>query len=187
MLALSDVRLLFENVNAPTKDDQGEDVWTACLVFPKSYKKTEAVINKYIKDLMLAQWGNKALNNPALITPLKDGDNPSREGNALFAGSWYVNVKTKRKPILVDTDGSSADGTGAIYSGCYVSVLLRGYAYDKRGNKGVGLSFSAIQKVADGERIASSFNPSALLGEILGNPTAPQAQTTAPQQVEMPF
>lgn len=80
MLALSDVRLLFENVNAPTKDDQGDDVWTACLVFPKSYKNTEAVTNKYIKDLMLAQWGNKALNNSALIPPLKDGDDPIVKG-----------------------------------------------------------------------------------------------------------
>jgi hypothetical protein len=74
-----------------------------------------------------------------------------------------VNANSKQKPGVVtterDIEGKLIPAEEAeVYSGCYARVALNFFAYNQKGNKGVGAGLQNVQKIADGEALSGRSN-----------------------------
>jgi hypothetical protein len=153
-------RLSFVNIFKPVVGmDGGEPKYSVCLLIPKTDKATV----KKIKDAVeaakadgISLWGGKVPGN--LKTPLRDGD-AERADRPEYAGMYFMNVSSKKKPGVVDANRNDIDDESEVYSGCYGRASINFYAYSNR-SKGVGAGLNNIQKIADGERFGGGANPS---------------------------
>lgn len=149
-------RLSYVNLLVPRAQEEGkEPKYSVCILIPKSDTKTVAAINAAIaaaKEAGKASWGGKV--PPGLKTPLRDGDT-ERDGPE-YAGHWFINASSKRKPQIVDNNVQPILEAGEIYSGMYARVSINFYAYNTAGNRGVAAGLNNVQKVADGAPLGSA-------------------------------
>jgi hypothetical protein len=81
-------------------------------------------------------------------------------------GSTFINARSERRPGLVYATGQNGKPdlvqldkvTEVFYPGAIVRASLAFYAYDRQGNKGVGVGLNNVQKLADGERLDSRIS-----------------------------
>lgn len=97
-------------------------------------------------------------------TKLKDIQHPFRDGNEKtqpgYAGTLYINPKSKYRPGVVDAKMKEITNEGDIYPGCYVRASVIPYSYVSAGKKGVSFRLCNVQKIADGEPMAGgTSNP----------------------------
>ena len=156
--ASEDIRCSYLNVfNARKNKMNDKEEYSTQLLIPKSATKT-------LKDLKSAC--DEALDNKfsgkvpasATKTPLHDGDAPDKDGNEkaeCYAGHWHCNVKNTNRPGVVDENVQPILDSSEFTSGDYVRVSLNAYAYDQKGNKGVALGLSNIQRVRKGEPLGN--------------------------------
>lgn len=80
-----------------------------------------------------------------------------------FAGfsdrGWFVNAGTTRIPEIFNPDMSKAP-TDKPYPGCHCRVKVRAYAYEIKGNWGVGFSLEGVQFLADDDKLYAGGNAS---------------------------
>ena len=84
-------------------------------------------------------------------------------------GHYVINVKANEsyKPDVVDGQLNPIMDQSEIYSGVYARVLISFFPYNSNGGKGVGVSFSNVQKVADGTPLGGAPKKSAdVFGEV---------------------
>jgi hypothetical protein len=92
-----------------------------------------------------------------LKNPLRDGDELDDEGNRLkgpeFAGCYYINASSKRKPEVSIVMGGRIQKAPDehIVSGYYGSVDLRAYGWDVSGSKGVSFGLNGVLITKRGE------------------------------------
>jgi len=149
-------RLTFLNVFEPRKQDDGAESFSACILIPKEAEGpvTDPVATvKAIKEMVKAV----ALESfPKGIPegyrhPLRDGDkNFNDAGDPRFPGYFFMNVKSKRKPLTLDWERNPANPADW-NSGDYGVVKVRFFNYDKAGNRGAGVQLDAIQFVDKGD------------------------------------
>lgn len=145
-------RLSYAHLFEPTSmEDGGQKFFSCALLIPKSdkvtVKKIKEAIAIAIENGKVKMFGGKTAN---LKTPLRDGD-AEKEGDDTYAGNYFINVKCKQKPGLVDKDLQPILDQADLYSGCYVRASINLFAFNKNGNKGIGAGLNNIQKLADGE------------------------------------
>lgn len=149
-------RLSYAHVWEPWSGEEGnEPKYSACLLIPKSDKRTLAAIKAAIeaaKERDKAKWGGKIPAN--LKSNLRDGDaelaSGDREGEE-YEGCYFLNVSSKQRPGIVDADLVEILDTTEVYSGCMVRASINAYGYNTAGNKGISFGLNHIQKIADGE------------------------------------
>jgi hypothetical protein len=112
-------------------------------------KQIQDVIDKLIKEEQATLKGTKGLK-----LPLRDGDEKDAEG---YEGHFFISVTSKDKPLVVDEDRQDIINPRDIYSGCYGRVSMNFFAYNKAGNKGIGVSLNSVQKLADGESLGGGY------------------------------
>lgn len=147
------VRFSFCNVLTPRQNDQGEDEYSCMLLIPKEDKKTLNLIRKKVDALKKDYWGNKV--PPKYRGPLRDGDEyvneETGEQDPNRFGCYYINVKSKFKPDVVDKYKDKIEDERDFYSGCYGIACINFYVYDNKTNKGISAGLSSIMKIKDGE------------------------------------
>ena len=82
--------------------------------------------------------------------PLHDGDT-DKEDDAAYADSFFINSNNRRKPKIYDEEGKPTEDSTVVYSGCYGSVMLEFYPYQKKTNQGISASLLGFMKTNDGE------------------------------------
>jgi len=157
------VRLSYANLFKPRAQEPGQEPkYSVCVLIPKTDKETVAKVKAAIEAAKTGgadQWGGKV---PAgLKMPLRDGD--TERDSPEYKGHWFVNANSKQKPGVVtterDIEGKLIPAEEAeVYSGCYARVALNFFAYNQKGNKGVGAGLQNVQKVADGEALSGRSN-----------------------------
>lgn len=70
-----------------------------------------------------------------------------------YAGHYFMNVSSKTKPGVVDSQVQPILDSTEVYSGCYGRVSINFYPYDTAGNRGIGAGLNNVQKLADGESL----------------------------------
>jgi len=100
-------------------------------------------------------------NDRIFHNPLKDGDavNETREDEgkdriAEYDDKMFLRVTSAKAVKVFDRDKQEIIDPDDIYSGMFVRVNIKPYAFDKAGNKGIGFFLNAVMKVADGERLS---------------------------------
>jgi hypothetical protein len=154
------------------KDDKGQPKgdpkFSLLLVFDKKADLSE--MEQEIIDKATEKFGSKAsqmLDKGKLRSPIRDADEYvdeelDDEDNFPFnlPGARMVRFSTKDKPGVVDSEAEPIMDKSDFYDGCKARVSYRVYAYDREGNKGVGIALINVQKLEDGDRLGGS-DPSA--------------------------
>lgn len=142
---------LFEPV---AMEDGGQKFYSCALLIPKSdtitLKKIKAAIEA-AKENGKGIFGGKIPSN--LKLPLRDGD-AEKPDDETYAGHYWINVKSKQKPGLVDKEKNEILDPADLYSGCYVRATINAFAFAKSGNKGIGFGLNNMQKLSDGEALS---------------------------------
>lgn len=151
-------RFCYANIWTPKKNDQGKEVYSVTIVIPKSdtetYNKLSVAIQEVYNDSEeVLKANNKTLPKLEDIKqPLRDGDE-DRDGDPIFAGSWFINATSIYAPGIFDADRNIITDKDSVYSGCYGRASISLYAYNKKGGRGIAAGLRGLQKLEDGERL----------------------------------
>ncbi len=150
------VRFCYVNVFEPTAMNDGEDLkYNICILIPKDDTKTVNKIKAAIeaaKQAGKAKLADKNGKIPSSIKiPLRDGDE-DRSDDEAFAGMYFINASSRRKPGIVDKNLDPIMDKGEFYSGCYGRASLGFYAYNVQ-SKGIAAGLNNLQKLEDGESL----------------------------------
>ena len=74
-------------------------------------------------------------------------------------GAIMVNLKSTKKPGLVNEQAKPFMDQSEFYGGCYAIATVNAKAYDVGDSRGVAIYLNNIQKVADGEPFGSRTLP----------------------------
>ncbi|SRR6266487_58258 len=157
----TDMTLSFPNLLTPqTPDNGGTPKYSASLVADANESKQ--TVQEAIVAAAIAEWGDKA------ITMLKAGEivNPIRtdvDKKGYPAGSWFLNVRSTRKPGIVQPFDMDGDGKPdpmtdeqiekKLYPGARVKATIVAFTYVYMGKKGVSFGLNNLQWVGDGPRL----------------------------------
>lgn len=154
------VRFSYCNVINPRKNDRDEEEYSCMILIPKEDKKTLNKIRRMVDELKTEYWGNKL--PPKYKGPLRDGDTyvseESGEPDENRFGCYFMNLKSKFKPDVVDKYKDKIDDERDFYSGCYGLACINFYVYDTKQNKGISAGISSIMKIKDGEPLGGGIN-----------------------------
>lgn len=133
------------------------------ILIPKEDKKTITQVRKMVDALKKEYWGNKV--PPKYRGPLRDGDEyvneETGEQDPNRFGHYYMNVKSKFKPDVVNKYKEKIDDEREFYSGCYGLACINFYVYDNKTNKGISAGLSSILKIKDGEPLGGASSAEA--------------------------
>lgn len=134
---------------APGMNEGDEPKFSALMIFdPDVVDLTE--LETLINETATAKWPNGIPKN--LRMTLRDGNEKDSEA---YADKLFATARSKFKPGCVDADKTEILDSTEVYAGCYCRATVSAYAYDFAGNRGVGLNLFNIQKLEDGEAMAT--------------------------------
>lgn len=149
------VRFAYCHVFTSFSMEEGkEPKYSVSILIPKKDKTTVEKIQKAIKEALeegKAKLGGKI--PPTYKNPLRDGDE-ERPDDDSYAGCYFVNANSSRKPGVVDASLNPIIDQDEFYSGCYGRASINFYAFNVAGNKGIAAGLQNLQKLEDGERLA---------------------------------
>lgn len=157
------VRFSYCDVFQPRAVNDGEEPkYSICILIDKKDKETiekvKAAVNAAIGTSQSVLAGkNGQVNKATLKLPLRDGDT-DRPDDPAFAGQYFLNATTKRKPAVVDLNRDPIIDPDEFYSGCYGRASLGFYGYNFQGTKGIAVGLNALQKIRDGEPLGGSVS-----------------------------
>lgn len=148
-------RLSFPKFFKPEQfQGKGEAYFGCALLFPKSADLTE--MKKSIVKAAVEAYGEKSKWPKGLSLPWRDGDNQADyEG---YTDHFYVNAKSKRKPVLVNKDKEPITEESEIYGGLYGRAVLVAKATESGGKYYVSLYLQGFQKWKDGPQFGGGVN-----------------------------
>ncbi|MBO2517932.1 MAG: DUF2815 domain-containing protein [Clostridiales bacterium] len=155
-------RLSYAQLFEPKGFDGQKPMYSVSLIIPKDDKKTLDMINAAIKaayengSYKLRGNGKSAPALEDINLPLNDGDK-KRPNDPAYANSYYINAKNSEQPKLFGMDGEEVMSRSELYSGCYARCKVTFYAYNRNGNRGIGVSLQGLRKVADGKPLGGSI------------------------------
>jgi hypothetical protein len=112
--------------------------------------KGSVSLKKAIHNAKVEKWGPDKSNWPKnLHNPIRDGSDKSDLDG--YEGCIFFSMSSKKKVEVIDKDGDPIESPEEFYGGCYARAQIIASAFDRGVKKGVTLTVTAIQKLADGE------------------------------------
>lgn len=147
------VRASYVNVFRPRQNNlSGTEEYSMMIIIPKDDEKTVDALKAAIKEAAQSKWPKPP---KGLRSPLRDADAEAEaEGEDAaphLVGCYFMNVKSKQKPQVVDRQRYEITEPSAFQSGDYCRVSLGAFAYDVNGNRGVSFGLNNVQVLAKGE------------------------------------
>ncbi len=154
------VRFSYANLFVP-KAAPGSSAlkYSVALLIPKSDTATVKVFNDAIaaaKKEGIEKFGSKW--KPTKGLTLRDGDtDPGREGDATYAGHYFINANANadKKPFVVDKNVAPILDATEFYSGCYGKASVNLFPYDTV-SQGIGCGLNGVQKIKEGEPLGAT-------------------------------
>lgn len=160
-IVIKNVRLSYANIWEPKLvqgDTDGKMRYSASLIISKDDTKTIKAINKAIEEAKVEGKAKLASKNGAIPKniklPLRDGDEDCPDDDA-YAGCYFLNANASadHPPKIVDRRVEPVMDRAEVYSGCYANVSVTFFAFNTKGNVGIGCGLGNIQKVRDGDHL----------------------------------
>jgi hypothetical protein len=156
-VVLKNVRLSYAKIWKPEAMEEGQEPkFSTSLIISKDDKANLTKIKDAVaaaKKQLVDKLGGK--EPKGLKLPLRDGDE-DREDTPGYAGAYFINASSKRKPEIVDGKREPITEESRVYSGCFVNVSINFYPFDTKGNKGVAAGLGNIQLVKQGEPLGGT-------------------------------
>lgn len=150
-----EVRLSFPNLFKPGKPMQegAEGKYGATLLFPAGADLT--LLEEAARAAAEAKWGKdyeKITKKPGFRWGVRDqGERDEYDGYE--AGAVFINATSQNKPQVFDKYKETLVEESEIYPGVWGLALIRPFAYDKAGNRGIAFGLQGFMKLKDGESI----------------------------------
>jgi hypothetical protein len=155
------VRASFVHVFEPQPGDEpgSKPKYSITLLIPKSDTATLEAL--YAAEKVAREAGKNTKfegripNN--LTTIIRDGDeDQDTDRYPEFAGNMFMNVRSDRKPVVVDQNVQEILDPTEVYSGCWVKASVNAFPFNFKGKKGVSFGLNAVQKVRDDEAFSGA-------------------------------
>ena len=110
------------------EENQRVEKFSTSLLIPKTDQQTIQLFNTALQNAII-QGQQKGLWGAALPSnfkvPLRDGDAECAEKGEEYAGHWFLNASSTRRPQIVDINRNDIWEESDVYSGCYARVCSR--------------------------------------------------------------
>lgn len=127
--------------------------YRATLLIPKGDADNLAAAKRLFDDAyqrgLTTKWGGKKPPAVTFKNPLRDGDEEKANLDG-FAGCWFINATTRRKPAVVRRDLTPITREEDIWGGQEVVINLSAYPFSNQSN-GVAFSLETIMILGPGE------------------------------------
>lgn len=136
------------------------------------FNKTDPILKSMVKQV--ENFTVKNLGNKGNHSPFKDGNDlykQDKEKNKMYKNTIFMQLKrpvTQGPVIVYDTDKEEMLSSENLYPGCYCVAEVSFKTYKQQGG-GVKANWSALMKVADGDRIESANKDEARSKAIKSN------------------
>lgn len=153
-----ELRLSYCHLLEPRKmSENSQAKYGVTVLIPKSDTKLIKLIESKMEEAIAENQDKlKGKKAKALKMPLRDGDDKADE-NPEYEGHLFMNIASKDKPLIIDTDRNEVINSREIYSGMRGKVSFNFYAFDTDGNKGIACGLNAVQKTNDDEPFGASY------------------------------
>lgn len=132
-------------------EDQ-EAKFSVTMLFPKNADLKET-LRRAAFNATVEKWGPDKTKWPKnLRSPFRDGDD--KDNLKGYRGCIYVTATSKHQPGVIDRQKNEILAEADFYAGCYARATVIAFAYDVKGNKGIGFSLQNVQKLRDGEKFS---------------------------------
>ena len=161
MCRLSYAKDLFK-ASKINEGDAGES-FRCTLIFDK---KDAAVLEKHVRDFIVAEWGDKGLARAkaSLIrSPFLAGDGKEARNKhtgdvnpGLGPDKFFIrpSANVNRPPFVIWKDANRQETEATVYSGCYGKAVLQVFAWtNTKSGDGVSFGILGFQKLEEGERL----------------------------------
>ena len=159
-ITLCNVRLSYCNLfqaKAPYDNPNGEKKYSSALLLPKLNTEAKAMLDaahaRAFENAVATKWGGV---RPQIYTDcIHDGDGLKPRAGTAYGdeckGCWVINASAREAypPLVVDQQRQTIVDPRQIYSGVWANVVIHFWAYNNAGNRGIGCSLDAVQKVRD--------------------------------------
>lgn len=151
------VRASYVNVFSPRLNElNGKEEFSMSVLIPKEDKETSTKLKAAMEAAIAAKWPNKP---PAgLQKPVHDGDGEKPNGGEYgeeCRGHWVLNVKSNKRPGIIDASMNDVLDPNEFQSGDFCRVSLGAYAYDNM-RRGVSFGLNNIQVLAKGDPLGGT-------------------------------
>ena len=165
------VRGSYVNVFKPRLNElNGKEEYSMTILIPKEDTETLGKLRRAMHAAIQAKWPNKVPSG--VQNPLHDGDGEKPNGGEYgeeCAGHWVMNVKSNRRPGIIDVDMNDVLDPDEFVSGDYCRVSINAYAYDNM-RRGVAFGLNNIQVVERGDPLGG--NNTSAQEDFGGSPTS---------------
>lgn len=142
-------RASYVRVFEPAEQPNGDMAYSVQMIFPKNTDLSE--MRAAAEAAMTKQFGEKSKWPKNYWNPFRDGDK-DRDAPE-YENSIFILAKTKNQPGVVDENVQPIMSADEFYSGCYARASVVFYAFDKGGNRGLGVGLNNLMKTRDGDRL----------------------------------
>lgn len=165
---------------AASIDPNIEPQYSMDILYKKDDKRTHALVVKALIEAAQADPAKLGFKSAEQIdakavlaskNPIKDGDARTKPID-LYKGCYYLTVKSKEKPQVIDAKGTLLTSEIDFYSGCIAHVAISFRAYgppEIKLNKGIGAYLNSVLKVADGMRLSGTKTAHEAFSSYLNN------------------
>jgi len=178
---------------------EGKPSYKIEVAFDPADVEGENKFDEYLANIAADEWGDTAFDlffDGKIRSPLLDGDKLAAKREAkgkagdAYKGKLVLRMKTDFNKFGQDAPGGvavydenveevTAANQDAIYPGCMVQVACQAATYTTNdGDRALTVYFSGVQKVGDGERLASAFDHTSVFKPI-GRKAADGEEKTA--------
>ena len=162
-IKLENVRIAFAHVHSPTAFQEGQDKQFQLTALLDPSIAAHAGLIAQVKESALSvykeAWQGKKVK--LIGQCFGDADEESVEYDG-FEGMFYVRVKSKTRPVIVDRDRTPlVEEDGKPYSGCYAHVSCTLWTQDNQFGKRINGNLRGVQFVRDGDAFSGAPNISA--------------------------
>lgn len=162
-IVIGPVMISYPQLDKP-KAIEGSDKlkYSAKLVIPMDDETMVAQIKKAMMAAAKAGqdiYKGKPIGEAGFKWALRNAEKEAKaKGEPLppeLRGCFFINANSEQAPGVVDRYKKPIiDIKGEVYPGCFVYASLNFFAYNTKGNRGVGCGLNNILKFKDGNRLA---------------------------------
>lgn len=173
-------RVSFPKVFKPERNDlSGQDEFSLVALFAPGADLSK--LKAAAKAACEKKWGTDQKKWPKnMRLPFRDQGERAKtddDGNEYLpdgyvAGATFMNLKSKKRPGLVNAQLQDIIDETDFYGGCWARAQVNAYAYDNKGNAGVSFGLNHIQKLKDGESFGSAARNASDVFEAVGESTS---------------
>lgn len=148
------VRLSFENIFVPQKNDGGNDVYGATLLFTPfaDFTPLNDEYNRIAMSKFPENFNNQNGQFYGLHSPFHYQDEKAMKYGGYTPGLVYFTASSTFKPSVVDIRLNPIVDPSKVYAGVWAIGTVRGYDYSNK-KKGVGFGLQSLMIIGDDTKL----------------------------------